>query len=323
MKRFLYLGGFTVVVGLILLHNQPKAIEENRQARSALQFSATQQVEQSQPESTVKPGKKVATYQTKTEMNASDTHSPRGLVEQLGNSSGRSLIVAIKLFWQTCQTNYDCIQQLEGLKSHLSSERWALLANYFETNQTWQQQLSNLVFNQHQSLSSRVLELKRKANEVWGNSANILFADEFVLYDFSLQAEKLRDVSAQNYLPMFNHLMQTWKNEEHILGLNTPQAKYEKAISLISSQVSPNERKSLIQSLQNRYLNKTQISQIKQRQQQVFEQQKEIDEYQSRLEEFKHQLEQEYRAQPYSEKQNWEVYYQQRIEDFRRRFFEI
>ena len=321
MKRKIYIGCITVVAGLVFLHDQYRNKAENMQNKSGMRFAKNTQKEVLNTTSITKLNSTVLSSELNTR---TDTSEPEHrLIDRLSESTGRDLIISIKLFWQGCQTSYDCDQQLQTMKNQIPINRWKLLTHYSDKNQAWQQQMGNLVFDKGQPLSSRVTELKDKAREVWGNTANLLFADEFAVYDFSLQAEELRSASAQEYLKMFKNLMQNWKEEKQILGLVSPQAKYEQAVSLISPQITPIERKKLIQSLQATYLNKKQISQVRWRKQQISDQKRNIKEYQYQLEMLKHNLNQEYLNQPNLDKQDWDTYYQQQIEDFRRSFFQI
>ncbi|MCV5918570.1 hypothetical protein OFN60_34620, partial [Escherichia coli] len=84
--------------------------------------------------------------------------------------------------------------------------------------------------------------------------AEVIFADEFALYDFSLQAEQLDAVPAQDYVKAFEDLITEWQGKENALGLDSNQTKYERAVDLIPASMNGIERQTLIQELQKNYL---------------------------------------------------------------------
>lgn len=254
---------------------------------------------------------------------AKETPSPiEAMAERLSELKGRAFKAEIEMFWHTCMSDHNCESQLAELEAHLSEERFALLANYHQLNSLWQQSLGNLLFDEQQPLASRIALLKSEAKKIWGELAEVIFADEFALYDFSLQAEKLASTPAQDYVQAYEDLLQTWQDSEAALGLESHQAKYERAVALIPDGLTEPEREALIQVFQQNYLSEQESKEIVAREQQVTEQKQQVRDYQSELQQLESRLALQ-RATSHASwsDSEWQRYYQQEVADFRRAFF--
>ncbi|CAH1536457.1 Chromosome partitioning protein ParA [Vibrio jasicida] len=254
---------------------------------------------------------------------AKDTPSPiKAIAGRLNDAKGRALKAEIETFWHTCMSDHNCESKLAELESYMSGERFALLANYHQLNSLWQQSVGDLLFDEQQPLASRVALLKAEARKIWGELAEVICADEFALYDFSLQAEQLNSTPAQDYAQAFEDLVQEWQGHEETLGLASDQAKYERAVALIPDNVSQTEREALIEELQQTYLSEQESKEIRAREQQVAEQQQQVRDYQSELQQLESKLATQ-RATSHAglSDSEWQRYYQQEVADFRREFF--
>ncbi|WP_394155688.1 chromosome partitioning protein ParA [Vibrio campbellii] len=254
---------------------------------------------------------------------AKETPSPiEAVAKRLSELKGRAFKAEIEVFWHTCMSDHNCESQLAELEAHLSAERFALLANYHQLNSLWQQSLGNLLFDEQQPLASRIALLKSEAKKIWGELAEVIFADEFALYDFSLQAEQLASTPAQDYVQAYKDLLQTWQGSEAALGLESHQAKYERAVALIPDGVTESEREALIQAFQQSYLSEQESEEIIAREQQVAEQKQQVRDYQSELQQLESRLASQ-RATSHASwsDSEWQRYYQQAVADFRRAFF--
>lgn len=254
---------------------------------------------------------------------AKDTPSPiKAIAGRLNDAKGRALKAEIEAFWHACMSDHNCESKLSELESYMSDERFALLANYHQLNSLWQQSVGELLFDEQQPLASRVALLKAEARKIWGELAEVIFADEFAMYDFSLQAKQLNTTSAQDYGQAFEELMQEWQGNEEVLGLDSNQAKYERAVALIPKNVSQAERQALIQELQQTYLSERESKQIRAREQQVAKQKQQVRDYQSELQQLESRLSTQ-RATSHANlsESEWQRYYQQEVADFRREFF--
>ncbi|AYO08961.1 chromosome partitioning protein ParA [Vibrio campbellii] len=254
---------------------------------------------------------------------AKETPSPiEAMSKRLTELKGRAFKAEIEVFWHTCMSDHNCESQLAELEAHLSAERFALLANYHQLNSLWQQSLGNLLFDEQQPLASRIALLKSEAKKIWGELAEVIFADEFALYDFSLQAEQLASTPAPDYVQAYEDLLQTWYGSEAALGLESHQAKYERAVALIPDGVSESEREALIQTFQQNYLSEQESEEIVARAQQITEQKQQVRDYQSELQQLESRLASQ-RATSHASwsDSEWQRYYQQAVADFRRAFF--
>ncbi|MDK9770991.1 chromosome partitioning protein ParA [Vibrio sp. B181a] len=254
---------------------------------------------------------------------AKETPSPiEAMAKRLSELKGRAFKEEIEMFWHTCMSDHNCESQLAELEAHLSAERFALLANYHQLNSLWQQSLGNLLFDEQQPLASRIALLKSEAKKIWGELAEVIFADEFALYDFSVQAEQLASTPAQDYVQAYEDLLQTWQGSEAALGLESHQAKYERAVALIPDGVTESEREALIQAFQQSYLSEQESEEIVAREQQVTEQKQQVRDYQSELQQLELRLASQ-RATSHANwsDSEWQRYYQQAVADFRRAFF--
>ncbi|MGR2700940.1 chromosome partitioning protein ParA [Vibrio campbellii] len=254
---------------------------------------------------------------------AKETPSPiEAIAKRLTELKGRAFKAEIEVFWHTCMSDHNCESQLAELEAHLSAERFALLANYHQLNSLWQQSLGNLLFDEQQPLASRIALLKSEAKKIWGELAEVIFADEFALYDFSLQAEQLASTPAQDYVQAYEDLLQTWQGSEAALGLESQQAKYERAVTLIPDGVTESEREVLIQTLQQSYLSEQESEEIVAREQQVAEQKQQVRDYQSEFQQLESRLASQ-RATSHASwsDSEWQRYYQQAVAEFRRAFF--
>ncbi|MCV5373045.1 hypothetical protein OFD18_33165, partial [Escherichia coli] len=85
---------------------------------------------------------------------------------------------------------------------------------------------------------------------------DVVFADEFALYDFNLEAQKLDTQSPDNFLRSFEQLTIDWQEHADAIGLTSDQEKYERAVTLIPNSMSLPDRLALIAELERTYLTK-------------------------------------------------------------------
>lgn len=242
--------------------------------------------------------------------------------ERLTQLKGRKLVAELETFWHECMLNRDCEEQLALLEPYLSSARFQLLANYHQLNSQWQESVGNLLFDEQQPLASRIAQLKSEARGIWGKLADVIFADEFALYDFNLEAQQLNTQSPESFLQAFEQLIIDWQENAEAIGLTNDQAKYERAVALIPNSMSFPDRKTIIAELEKTYLTKDESEEIHAREQQIAEQKDQVRDYQQALQQLESRLRKE-RATSHSNlsEPEWQSYYQQEVADFRREFF--
>ncbi|MEN2269622.1 ATP-dependent dsDNA exonuclease [Vibrio diabolicus] len=242
--------------------------------------------------------------------------------ERLTLLKGRELVAELESFWHECMSNRDCEEQLALLEPYLSSARFQLLASYHQLNSQWQESVGNLLFDEQQPLASRIAQLKAEARGIWGELADVVFADEFALYDFNLEAQKLDTQSPDNFLRAFEQLTINWQEHADAIGLTSDREKYERAVTLIPNSMSFPDRQTIIAELQKTYLTKDESEEIHAREQQIAEQKEQVRGYQQALQQLESRLRKE-RATSHSNlsEPEWQSYYQQEVADFRREFF--
>ncbi|WP_104042044.1 chromosome partitioning protein ParA [Vibrio hyugaensis] len=315
MKRNALITASVVLAGMVLFW-----MNDNKRESLISLSPAFDRAPNSQTESTASVASSLI---SNSKTKAKDTASPlEVLAEGLNQSQGRALKTEIETFWHTCMSDHNCETKLAELEAYLFEERFALVANYHQLNSLWQQSVGSLLFDEQQPLASRVALLKAQASKIWGELAEVIFADEFALYDFSLQAELLDSTPAQDYVQAFDDLVREWQGNEETLGLASEQAKYERAVALIPDNVSQTEREALIEELQQTYLSEQESDEIRAREQQVAEQKQQVRDYQSELQQLESKLATQ-RAASHSglSDSEWQRYYQQEVADFRREFF--
>lgn len=242
--------------------------------------------------------------------------------ERLTLLKGRKLVAELESFWHECMSNRDCEEQLALLEPYLSSARFQLLASYHQLNSQWQESVGNLLFDEQQPLASRIAQLKAEARGIWGELADVIFADEFALYDFNLEAQQLNTQSPESFLQAFEQLIIDWQENAEAIGLTNDQAKYERAVALIPNSMSFPDRQTIIAELERTYLTKDESEEIHAREQQIAEQKEQVRDYQQALQQLESRLRKE-RATSHAglSDPEWQSYYQQEVADFRREFF--
>lgn len=244
------------------------------------------------------------------------------LSRQLTTLKGRALRQQLESFWLACRSEHNCSQQLVELDSTLAPELYSLLANYPQLKRQWQLTMGSLELSQLASLSERVAEVKQQAQQVWGQDAHRLLADELALYDFTLEAQALNAVSAEEYVAQYQQLIERWRQKSANLGLVNELAIFEKAISLIPLTYTSSQRQQVVEQLSSLYLTPAQANEIADRELQVASQTQQVAGYQAQLSQLKQALnaERETVHGQMSDAQ-WQHYYQQKVERFRRQFF--
>ena len=254
---------------------------------------------------------------SQTESSGGETH-----VENLSELEGKALFDELDGFWALCQQRDDCTEQLARLKSELPSIWFELLSDYPQLSVDWQLTQSTIPLESIETLEDRVALFKQSAQQVWGELAHQLFADQFAHLDFTLDANTLKENEASQFLANYQDLLSEWQNNTDTLNAETQLQKYELAVSLIPSSYSPAEIVSVKADLQETYLDETEANNIAAREQQVAQQQQTMMTYHEQLDQLKATLGSQ-RSSSYATwtQQDWDSYYQQQVADFREQFF--
>lgn len=235
---------------------------------------------------------------------------------------GRTLTKALKQFWADCTKRADCNQLLLELEPRMPASFYGLLAYYPVLERQWQERLGTMNLNQFTTLAEKVAEMKRQAELVWGAHAVKLLADEFALYEFSIESQMLSQTGSEHFFDDFQLLLERWQESENAIDVETSSAKYERGVALIPSHYTSEQRNAVKKQLASAYLNLQQIKAIAMRQQQVIEQAQAVNDYNVQLSQLEASLA-EQRATRFAalSENQWQRYSQQQISVFRREFF--
>ncbi|CAK2909131.1 Chromosome partitioning protein ParA [Vibrio crassostreae] len=242
--------------------------------------------------------------------------------ENLTELAGKALLNELEEFWTLCQQAGNCTEQLAQLKSELPMEWFELLSNYPKLSADWQVRESTIPLESIDSLEARVELFKQAAQEIWGELANQLFADQFAHLDFTLSTNTFEEVVATEFVSHYQALLSEWEGTTGTINAETPAQQYELAVSLLPNSYSSAELATIKAELQETYLDVEQADNIAAREQQVAQQQQTVMSYHEQLEQLKATLDSQ-RISSYATwtQQDWDSYYQQQVTDFREQFF--
>ncbi|WP_394149837.1 chromosome partitioning protein ParA [Vibrio maritimus] len=248
------------------------------------------------------------------------TTSLEHYAHRLESTKGKKLIESLESFWHTCLSQSNCEDSLLALRQIVPPKYFEFVKSYPELSRLWQQRLGTLVFESNQSLTSRIAQFKHQAKLVWGEWAEVLLSDEFAAYDFQLKQQDLTLESPAQYREAFEALLEA--SQEHDLGLNTDEARFEEAASSLPDSMSEDEKSAFIAELERTYLSPQQREDIRNRERQVTTQQNRVRDYHIELNQLESQLSQQ-RQTDYAglTDAEWQTLYQQKISEFRQRFF--
>ncbi|MGR5499275.1 chromosome partitioning protein ParA [Vibrio sp. DNB22_10_4] len=249
------------------------------------------------------------------------TTSLEHYAHQLQSEKGKRLIESLESFWRSCLSQSNCEDSLIALKQIITPNYFELTKNYPELSRLWQQRLGTLLFENEQSLISRIAQFKHQAKLVWGEWAEVLLSDEFAAYDFELNQQNLPLESPEQYREAFEVLLEA--SQEHDLGLNTDVAKFEKAVSSLPDIMNQDEKSAFIDELEHTYLSPAQSEEIRARERQVTTQQNMVRDYHVELNQLENSLSQQ-RKTGYTglTDAQWQTIYQQKVSEFRHEFFD-
>ena len=242
--------------------------------------------------------------------------------EQLLDLEGKTLFSTLNQFWALCQKASNCREQLTLLQDELSSEWFELLRHYPTLSVEWKSVESTMPLESIETLEEKVSVFKQSALQVWGELAPQLFSDQLAHLNFTLSASLIKEVEATEFVSHYRNLLMEWDGQAEVLNADTAAKKYELAISLLPSSLSPTELASIKTELQEIYLDEAQANNIMARDQQVAQQQQTVATYHEQLAQLKSSL---YVLRSTSHRdwssQEWNSYYQQQIYSFRESFF--
>ena len=215
----------------------------------------------------------------------SKKHSRDEFYERLAQASGKSLQQLLAGFWQQCTMKNRCQAELAQLQQTISPNFYEMLSTYL-VNQVTREQLMGSDFIAHDSsLEDKITRVKMIDQQAWGKYAGLLFADEYALYDFSLQGGQLGEViNVDEFVAGYQTLTGNWQQSLENFGLKSPQAKYEQALNLLPPSFSASQRQTAQNRLADYYLTPQQQTSMQIRVQEVQQQTRVLQDYQQGLE---------------------------------------
>ena len=255
------------------------------------------------------------------QLRAENLHG-KAYAENLTELEGKTLLDELDEFWTLCQQVGNCKEQLAQLKTELPIEWFELLSEYPKLSADWQLRESTIPLESVDSLEARFELFKQSAQEVWGELAHQLFADQFAHLDFTLRAKTLEEVEPTKFVLHYQDLISEWESKTGTLNAETPAQKYELAVSLLPNNYSATELATIKAELQDTYLDAEQTDNIAAREQQVAKQQQRVITYHDQLAHLKSNLDSQRSASHANwDTQEWNSYYQQQVTEFREQFF--
>lgn len=253
-----------------------------------------------------------------------DTSDPVSQLEEyLKTAQGRVLRLNIEQFWQRCRHQQNCEWQLNQLQENLSPERFELVATYWQ-KQTQRDALFGEGFmSQNKELGEKIANVKAIDQQVWGQQADILFADQYAYYDLAqLQDESVGYSSVEEASQHITQRLTQYENQWDSFSLSTNNARYEQALRLIPEHFSLEQRGELQQRLAEFYLNEQERGEIVQRQVEEKVQAQQIESYQQALVQLNDTLSEQRKTQFSSlTAEQWSQHVAQKRYEFRQSFF--
>ncbi|GLT17495.1 chromosome segregation ATPase [Vibrio zhanjiangensis] len=269
--------------------------------------------------------------------NRRDTHSANALVEdiipqtsettealfaaRLTKSHGRQLVSVLEQFWRGCLSQGDCTSQLASMKPSISDFHYQLLVHYPALTEDWQRVWGNAELSERLLLPDKVAEFKQLAVMVWGEFTNAIFADEFALYEFSIEQLSLAEVAAENFVDNYHALLAKWQTQEQLLSLTNQRLKYEKGVNLIPNTYTSEQKQAVKQQLAKRYLTDAEWAVIVARDEQVARQTDKVNQYRTKLSALHESLDNQKQRTNLSDRE-WQTYVEQKISQFRKEYFQ-
>lgn len=260
---------------------------------------------------------------TKQPFNKEESISQNAALQQLTQLANIKLSLIkphIIKFWQQCKQQNNCQQQLNQLEKISKIQRFRLVAEYPEKIQQVNQLMGSVIISQDIQLSDKIDQVKSLRAEVWGESAEALFAEENAIYASQIALANLYQES--QYLSTEESLnnLDIWQQQQ---GENyTPEQQYQQALQLLNHDKSEAEQRQLSAILAKKYLGEAHSKAVIERSEQVEQQQQLISDYQTGLTELIAQLNDEKNSlQNQLSAQQWQTYETDKITQYRQSFF--
>ncbi|QUM76807.1 chromosome segregation ATPase [Moritella sp. 24] len=255
------------------------------------------------------------------------SHGSTEQKNRLQEAKGQALMSAITSFWQLCRQQNNCDELLVQQQLILDENRYQLLLNFFDNQQTEQRLMGSSLISQSSSLADKIAHVKSIREQVWGADAHLLFEDQDAYYDYRLlladpDSRFNQALSADGFMNEYNAMLEELGEELDRFSLDSDNAKYEEAVNLIPASMPENEAVRIKSQLANKYLTGNEQQAIVNRTEQVDQQQQEVADYQQGLNALEVELANERATSKKTmSDEDWLVYKAERLYQYRLDFF--
>jgi hypothetical protein len=220
--------------------------------------------------------------------------------QSLQQLQGRPLRLKLARFWLSCRATDNCDQQLAQLQGVLPEQLLGVLIN-FEANQVQHRAMLGDELMPHDiDLEDKVARIKAINEQVFGDAAALLYADDYANYSQALSGQALGEyLSSEDFVAQFTELALRGLVDNDV-GINdgainsnatkallasqrgTAQgiALYEQGMSFIPKKASLQEQQGIDKALAKQWLSKQQQTQLRNRQGQIASQEGQKQDYQ-------------------------------------------
>ncbi|PSW75392.1 hypothetical protein C9J41_01725 [Photobacterium sp. GB-50] len=243
------------------------------------------------------------------------------LSDELQSLKGNALLNKMTNFWVECKSTHTCDGQLIELEKQLPYSLFKLLSDFESLRDEWL--LASLSIPIEIPFNEKVNQVRQQYETVWGEYTDLLFEEEFKYYRFRSESRILQQVPPSEYIEQLNRIFEQQAATNLDMFFQSKSATFDYALRNIPNTYSEEERALLVRELSLLYLNEQETTDFYRRDLQIKNQRKEVETYQKQLFELKKSLESmrnnEYRTLSDNE---WQRVYQDRIGEFKKRFFD-
>jgi hypothetical protein len=220
--------------------------------------------------------------------------------QSLQQLQGRPLRLKLARFWLSCRATDNCDQQLAQLQGVLPEQLLGVLI-IFEANQVQHRaMLGDELMPHGVNLEDKIARIKAINEQVFGDAAALLYADDYANYSQALSGQALGEyLTSEDFVAQFTELaLRDLVNNDNGIndgainsratkallasqrGTAQGMALYEQGLSFIPENASLQEQQAIEKALAKQWLSKAQHTQLRERQVQLVSQERQKQDYQ-------------------------------------------
>ncbi|MDX2320826.1 MAG: chromosome segregation ATPase [Moritella sp.] len=245
----------------------------------------------------------------------------------LQQAEGQVLMTALTSFWQQCLQQRTCDEMLAQQQLILDEHRYQLLVHFPEHQQEEQRLMGESLISQDATLADKIANVNTIREQVWGDDAKLLFAEQDAYYNYRLSIADPNNLLSQtqnsdDFMHQYSVMLAEWGDDLATFGLDSDNAKYEEAVKLIPPSMPENEVARIMEQLAKQYLTANTQQAIASRAEQVDKQHQDVSDYQQGLNELEAILANERATSKQAlSDEEWQVYKADRLYQYRLGFF--